>query len=319
MWGASLFHLIVINPRFTRERKYRTKVKKLKYASVPRDKLSTISPLHNIGEIPRDNSFSSAQLPHNGGKWLPCSHIRNVFVLFDYHNPTAVTSEASHVRSILNALGIIAVVFRGHNVVLEIQGTMPSNPSRSSSKPMWKGIVASYLISIVGYWSFGNKFPSIGGLLTALSTTLHHHMSKPLLGLIYVQVVISCVTAFQIYSMVVYDNLERAYVSRTNHECSKFTRMAIRIIFGGFTFFISVAFPFLQSLSLLVGGIALHLTFGYPSLMWLAIKRPPMKSARWWLNFMLGCLGTGLSVLVIVGAVWNLVCRGLDANFFHPR
>nr|GEW13466.1 lysine histidine transporter-like 8 [Tanacetum cinerariifolium] len=243
-----------------------------------------------------------------------------------YDPSDAVTSEASRVRSILNALGIITVVFRGHNVVLEIQGTMPSIPSRSSSKPMWKGIVASYLIiamcffpfSIVGYWSFRNKFPSIGGLLTALSTTLHHHMSKPLLGLIYVQVVISCVTAFQIYSMVVYDNLERAYVSRTNHECSKYTRMTIRIIFGGLTFFISVAFPFLQSLSLLVGGIALHLTFGYPSLMWLAIRRPPMKSVRWWLNLVLGCLGTGLSVLVIVGAVWNLVCRGLDANFFHP-
>ena len=153
----------------------------------------------------------------------------------------------------------------------------------------------------------------------AVSRALHYHMSKPILGLIYVQVVISCVTAFQIYSMVIYDNLERAYVSRTSQECSKLTRMGIRIIFGGLTFFISVAFPFLPSLSLLIGGIALHLTFGYPSLMWIAIKRPPMKSVRWWLNLGLGCLGTGLSVLVIVGAVWNLVCRGLDANFFHPR
>ncbi|PWA69016.1 Amino acid transporter, transmembrane [Artemisia annua] len=209
-----------------------------------------------------------------------------------YDPSDVVTSEASQVRSILNALGIIAVVFRGHNVVLEIQGTIPSTPSRSSSKSMWKGVLASYLIiamcffpfSIVGYWSFGNKFPSNGGLLTALSTTLHNRMSKALLGLIYVQVIISCLAAFQIYSMVVYDNLERAYVSKTNHECSKFTRMAIRIIFGGLAFFISVAFPFLQSLSLLIGGIALHLTFGYPSLMWIAIKRPPKKSVRWWLN-----------------------------------
>ncbi|GJZ61548.1 lysine histidine transporter-like 8 protein [Tanacetum coccineum] len=42
-----------------------------------------------------------------------------------YDPSDAVTSEASRVRSILNALGIIAVVFRGHNVVLEIQKPFP--------------------------------------------------------------------------------------------------------------------------------------------------------------------------------------------------
>lgn len=244
-----------------------------------------------------------------------------------YDPSKVVASEAGRARSILNALGIIAVAFRGHNVVLEIQGTMPSTPNRSSAKFMWKGVTASYLIiamcffpfAIVGYWAFGNKIPVNGGILTALSTTLHHHSSKPVLGVIYVQVVISCVSAFQIYSMVVYDNLERVYASRTSRECSKLTRMCIRILFGGLTFFISVTFPFLQTLALLIGGIALHLTFGYPCLMWIAIKKPPVKSVRWWFNFGLGCLGVGLSVLVFVGAVWNLACRGLDANFFHPR
>ncbi|KAI3499270.1 hypothetical protein L1887_35065 [Cichorium endivia] len=243
-----------------------------------------------------------------------------------YDPSKVVASEAGRARSILNALGIIAVAFRGHNVVSEIQGTMPSTPNRSSAKFMWKGVTASYLIiamcffplAIVGYWAFGNKIPANGGLLTALSTTLHHRTSKPVLGLIYVQVVISCVAAFQIYSMVVYDNLERAYASRKNQECSKLTRIGIRIFFGGLTFFISVAFPFLQTLALLIGGIALHLTFGYPCLMWIAIKRPPVKSVSWCLNLGLGCLGVGLSVLVFVGAVWNLACRGLDANFFHP-
>ncbi|KAM0025800.1 putative amino acid transporter, transmembrane domain-containing protein [Helianthus debilis subsp. tardiflorus] len=244
-----------------------------------------------------------------------------------YDPSEAVSSESGRVRSIFNALGIIAVAFRGHNVVLEIQGTMPSTPNRSSSKLMLKGVVASYLIiamcffplAIVGYWAFGNKLPINGGVLMAISTTLNYHMSKPLLGLIYMQIIISCVTAFQIYSMVVYDNLERVYASRAKHECPKLVRMGIRIFFGGLTFFISVAFPFLPSLALIIGGISLHLTFGYPCLMWIAIKRPPMKSAKWWLNLALGCLGTALSVLVVLGAVWNLVCRGLDANFFHPR
>ncbi|XP_024989118.1 lysine histidine transporter-like 8 [Cynara cardunculus var. scolymus] len=244
-----------------------------------------------------------------------------------YDPSEAVGSEADRIRSILNAVGIITLAFRGHNVVLEIQGTLPSTPNRSSSNIMWKGVIASYLIiamcffplAIVGYWAFGNKIPATGGMLTALSTTLHHHVSKPVLGLVYVQVVISCVTAFQIYSMVVYDNLERAYASRTSRKCPKLARVGIKIFFGGLTFFISVAFPFLPSLAMVIGGIALPLTLGYPCVMWIAIKRPPPKSGSWWLNLGLGCLGIGLSLVVVGGAVWNLACTGLDANFFHPR
>ncbi|KAK9070850.1 hypothetical protein SSX86_009418 [Deinandra increscens subsp. villosa] len=244
-----------------------------------------------------------------------------------YDPSETVESDSGRVRSIFTALGIIAVAFRGHNVVLEIQGTMPSTSNRASSKFMLKGVIASYLViamcffplSIVGYWAFGNKLPTNGGVLAAISTTLNYHTSKPVLGLIYMQIIISCVTAFQIYSMVVYDNLERAYISKARHECPKLVRMGIRIFFGGLTFFISVVFPFLPSLALIIGGVSLHLTFGYPCLMWIAIKRPPMKSVMWWLNLGLGCLGTALSVLVVVGGVWNLVCRGLDANFFHPR
>ncbi|KAK1415418.1 hypothetical protein QVD17_31199 [Tagetes erecta] len=241
-----------------------------------------------------------------------------------YDPSEVVTTKSSQVRSIFYALGIIAVAFRGHNVVLEIQGTMPSTENRSSSKLMMKGVVVSYLIiamcffplAIVGYWAFGNKFPTNGGVLTAISTTLNYHTSKPLLALIYIQVIISCIAAFQIYGMVVYDNLERVYSSKARRECPKLIRLGIRMFFGGLTFFISVVFPFLPSLALLIGGISLHLTFGYPCLMWIAIKRP---SRRWWFNLGLGCFGIALSVLVVVGAIWNLVCRGLDANFFHPR
>ncbi|KAI3718240.1 hypothetical protein L6452_19102 [Arctium lappa] len=222
-----------------------------------------------------------------------------------YDPSEAVASDSGRIPSILTALGIIALAFRGHNVVLEIQGTLPSTPNRSSSNIMWKGVITSYLIiamcffpfAIVGYWAFGNKIPRNGGMLTALSSSLHRHESKPVLGLIYVQVVVSCVTAFQIYSMVVYDNLERAYASRTSQECTKLTRIGIRIVFGGLTFFISVAFPFLPSLAMLIGGIALCLTFGYPSLMWIAIKKPSTKSGRWWVNLGLGCLGIGLCCL----------------------
>nr|XP_043623083.1 lysine histidine transporter-like 8 [Erigeron canadensis] len=244
-----------------------------------------------------------------------------------YDPSKAVTSNVGQIRGVLNALGIIALAFRGHNVVLEIQGTMPSSPNRPSMRLMRKGVAASYAIiaacffpvGIVGYWAFGNKFPTSGGMIMALSKSLLHKTSKPVLGLIYLQVCLSCLTAFQIYSMVIYDNMEHTYADIKKKKCPKLAKMGFRIFFGCVTFFISMAFPFLPSLAGIIGGIALPLTFGYPCLMWLAIKRPPRKSLRLWLNLGLGCLGIGLSVVVIVGAVWNLACRGLDANFFHPR
>nr|XP_043626646.1 lysine histidine transporter-like 8 [Erigeron canadensis] len=244
------------------------------------------------------------------------------------HDPTEVfKSEAGRIRNVLNALGIIALTFRGHNVVLEIQSTIPSTMNFTSSKIMLKGVAGSNIIramcffplAIVGYWAFGNEIPTDEGFLIALSSSLYHHMSKPLLSLVYIQVVISCLTAFQIYSMVVYDNLESAYANRKSKKCPKVVRIGIRIFFGGLTFFISVVFPFLPSLALVIGGISLPLTFSYPCLMWIRIKKQTTNYGWWWINLGLGCLGIGLSVILTVGGVWNLASKGLDANFFHPH
>ena len=65
----------------------------------------------------------------------------------------------------LSALGDVAFAYAGHNVVLEIQATIPSTPDKPSKKPMWKGVVVAYVVvalcyfpaSLVGYWAFGNK------------------------------------------------------------------------------------------------------------------------------------------------------------------
>ncbi|CAA2964941.1 lysine histidine transporter-like 8 [Olea europaea subsp. europaea] len=73
-------------------------------------------------------------------------------------------SDIAKICGILNALGIIAFAFRGHNLVLEIQGTMPSSLKHPSNLPMWKGVKFSYLIiacclfplAIGGYWAYGN-------------------------------------------------------------------------------------------------------------------------------------------------------------------
>jgi len=64
---------------------------------------------------------------------------------------------------VFGALGQVAFAYAGHGVVLEIQATIPSTPTKPSRAPMWKGTVAAYLVTaacyfpvaLVGYWAFG--------------------------------------------------------------------------------------------------------------------------------------------------------------------
>ncbi|CAI9782030.1 unnamed protein product [Fraxinus pennsylvanica] len=109
------------------------------------------------------------------------------------HDPSeASTSDMVAIRNALNGIGYIALVFRGHNLVLEIQGTIRSNQKCPTSVPMWRGVTISYLlvaiclfpIAIVGYWAYGNTIPFNGGILSALMKFHKNNTSNgiPLLG-----------------------------------------------------------------------------------------------------------------------------------------
>ncbi|MCI31685.1 lysine histidine transporter 1-like, partial [Trifolium medium] len=62
------------------------------------------------------------------------------------------------------AMGEVAFSYAGHNVVLEIQATIPSTPENPSKKAMWKGVIVAYIgvalcylpVAFVGYYVFGN-------------------------------------------------------------------------------------------------------------------------------------------------------------------
>ncbi|XXG62311.1 hypothetical protein AAC387_Pa05g0688 [Persea americana] len=74
-------------------------------------------------------------------------------------------STAGTVFNFFSTLGDVAFAYAGHNVVFEIQGTIPSTPEKPSKKPMWKGVIVAYIIvaicyfpvALVGYWAFGNS------------------------------------------------------------------------------------------------------------------------------------------------------------------
>ncbi|KAI3734452.1 hypothetical protein L6452_13920 [Arctium lappa] len=243
-----------------------------------------------------------------------------------YDQPEEVSGVA-RVCDVLNALGIISFAFRGHNLVLEIQGTMPSMLKQPSRVPMWKGVKYSYLIiaiclfplAIGGYWAYGNLMPTTGGMLTALYKYHGQSTSKAILGSTSMLVIINSLTSFQIYAMPVFDNLELRFVSKMNGPCPWWLRAGSRVFFGGLAFFVAVALPFLPSLAGLIGGIALPVTFAYPCFMWIVMKKPERFSKMWWLNWILGCLGMMLSMLLVFGAIWTIVTRGIEVHFFNPK
>lgn len=69
-----------------------------------------------------------------------------------------------NVFNFFNALGDIAFAYAGHNVVLEIQATLPSTPETPSKVPMWRGVIFAYIVVAIcyfpvaffGYYTFGN-------------------------------------------------------------------------------------------------------------------------------------------------------------------
>ncbi|KDP47155.1 hypothetical protein JCGZ_00046 [Jatropha curcas] len=238
-------------------------------------------------------------------------------------------AEKSHmdkVSIVLNAIGIIALSFRGHNIVLEIQGTLPSNTKNPSSKPMWRGVLMSYLIiaiclfplATLGFWAHGNKIPNQVGNVSIFLEFYNQKASKVIKIIIYMLVVVNCWSSFQIYAMPVFDNLELRYITIKSSRCSRWVRFGLRVLFGGFAFFIAITFPFLPSLTALIGGMALPLTFVYPCFMWISIKKPRRNGSMWCLNLGLGCLGLLLSASLVMAAIRNLATKGLNANFFKP-
>ena len=158
-----------------------------------------------------------------------------------------------------------------------------------------------------------------GGLLYSFPQFHKKQITKFSMGAIYVLVIIHCLSSYQVYAMPVFDNLEIRYTSIKNEKCSRLARTCIRLFFGGLTFFIAVTFPFLPSLSALLGSITLvPITYAYPCFMFLSLKKPRPRGLVWCFNVVLGCLGLLLSALLLAAAARTLAQKGLNANFFKP-
>ncbi|CAO2813692.1 unnamed protein product [Amaranthus hypochondriacus] len=244
------------------------------------------------------------------------------------YEPIRYSSDVKNVFSVLNALGIIAFAFRGHNLILEIQATMPSSEKHPSRVPMWKGTKAAYVLiamclyplAIGGYWAYGNSIPQDGGgMLTALYQFHGRDTSQFVLGLTSLFVIINALSSFQIYGMPMFDDLESKYTMRKKRPCPWWLRALFRALCGFICFFFAVAFPFIASFAGLIGGIALPITLAYPCFIWVVMKKPKVYGPMWCLNWGLGILGMILSGLMIAAGIYVVIANGVEFHFFKPH
>ncbi|KAL3501056.1 hypothetical protein ACH5RR_035505 [Cinchona calisaya] len=176
------------------------------------------------------------------------------------------TATSANVFNFFNALGDVGFAFAGHNVVLEIQATIPSTPEKPSKKPMWKGVMLAYLVvalcyfpvALCGYYTFGNKVDD--NILVTLQ--------KPswLIATANLFVVIHVVGSYQVYAMPVFDMAETFLVKKLRFKPSTALRFTTRTLYVGLTMFIGIAIPFFGGLMGFFGGFALAPTTYYVSI-----------------------------------------------------
>ncbi|XP_075087932.1 lysine histidine transporter 2-like isoform X1 [Nicotiana tabacum] len=186
----------------------------------------------------------------------------------------------------LSALGNVAFAYAGHNVVLEIQATIPSTEDAPSKKAMWKGVFTAYIIvalcylpvAFIGYWVFGN------GVDDNILLTLH----RPtwLIATTNIFVVAHVIGSYQVYAMPVFDMIEAYAVKSLKYNPSTLLRVCVRTVFVAFTLVVGMTIPFFGGLMGFFGGFALAPTSYYlPCIIWLIIKKPRRFGLSWCTNW----------------------------------
>ncbi|XP_017972726.1 PREDICTED: lysine histidine transporter 1 [Theobroma cacao] len=227
------------------------------------------------------------------------------------------STSAGQVFGFFSALGDVAFAFAGHNVVLEIQATIPSTPEKPSKKPMWKGVIVAYIVvalcyfpvSFIGYWVFGNSVED--NILISLE--------KPawLVATANLFVVIHVIGSYQVFAMPVFDMAESYLVKRMHFTPSLMLRIITRTSYVALTMFLGMTFPFFGGLLSFFGGFAFAPTSYYlPCIIWLAIYKPKRFSLSWITNWTCIIVGVLLMVLAPIGALRQLILQSKNFKFY---
>ncbi|KAG2581345.1 hypothetical protein PVAP13_6KG025000 [Panicum virgatum] len=232
----------------------------------------------------------------------------------DYHIPATTTPEK--VFNFFGALGDVAFAYAGHNVVLEIQATIPSAPE-NPSKPMWRGVVVAYImvaicyfpVSFIGYWDFGNQVDD--NILITLNKP------KWLIALANMMVVIHVIGSYQIFAMPVFYMIETILVKKLRFPPGLALHLIARTTYVAFTTFIAITIPFFGGLLGFLGGFAFApTTYFLPCIIWLAIYKPKRFSLSWFTNWVCIVLGVILMILAPIGALRQIILSAKTYRFY---
>lgn len=235
-------------------------------------------------------------------------------VSYGYRHTTA----SNNVFGVFNALGQVAFAYAGHNVVLEIQATIPTSPEKPSKIPMWKGVMVAYAVvaacyfpvAIAGYWAFGQTVED-NVLIT---------LEKPtwLIAMANLMVVVHVIGSYQIYAMPVFDMIETILVKRMHLPPGLPLRIVARSTYVALTCFVGITFPFFGDLLGFFGGFAFApTTYFLPCIIWLAIKKPKRFSSSWIINWVFIIIGVLLMLTSSIGGLRNIIKDASSYDFYQ--
>ncbi|CAJ2668012.1 lysine/histidine transporter 1-like protein [Trifolium pratense] len=227
------------------------------------------------------------------------------------------TSTADNIFNFFSALGDVAFAYAGHNVVLEIQATMPSTPECPSKKPMWKGVILAYIgvafcyfpTAIIGYYMFGNTVDD--NILITLERPAW------LIAAANLFVVIHVIGGYQVFAMPVFDMIETVMVKKLDFAPTFALRFSVRTLYVAITMFIGICIPFFGALLGFLGGFAFApTTYFLPCIIWLRLKKPEKFGFSWTVNWI--CIGIGVLLMTLspIGALRNIIVQAKDYKFF---
>ncbi|KAL3720374.1 hypothetical protein ACJRO7_005225 [Eucalyptus globulus] len=216
-----------------------------------------------------------------------------------------------------SAMGDVAFAYAGHNVVLEIQATIPSTPEKPSKGPMWRGVIVAYIVvalcyfpvALIGYWMFGKSVED--DILISLNKP------KWLIAMANMFVVIHVIGSYQVYAMPVFDMIETVLVKKLHFKPTGTLRFVARNVYVAFTMFVAITFPFFSGLLSFFGGFAFApTTYFLPCIMWLAIYKPRKFSLSWWSNWVCIIVGLLLMILSPIGGLRQIIIKANNYTFY---
>ncbi|KAJ6314798.1 hypothetical protein OIU78_018307 [Salix suchowensis] len=249
-----------------------------------------------LSHLPNFNSISGVSLAaavmslsYSTIAWSASVH-KGVQPDVEYGYKASTTSGT--VFNFLSALGDVAFAYAGHNVVLEIQATIPSKPGKpSKGTNVERSVEDNILISL----------------------------EKPtwLIVAANMFVVIHVIGSYQIYAIPVFDMLETLLVKKLHFRPSRKLRFITRNLYVAATMFVGICFPFFGGLLGFFGGFAFApTTYFLPCIMWLAIYKPKRFSLSWITNWICITLGFLLMILSPIGGLRNIILSAKGYKFF---